>query len=48
MKALEEIRTDKGNSAAIFNLKDRILGKKKSTQEQIVIINPENDKEWFP
>ena len=33
----------KGNSASIFTLKRKIVGKKKMEKETIVIINP-NDK----
>ena len=41
MRCLEEIQSNKGKSSAVFNLRDKVLGKKKGTQEQVAVINPE-------
>ena len=47
MKTLEEIKNSKGNSAAVFALRDIILGKKKSPQEPVVLVNPENGSKVY-
>ena len=42
---LEELKSGKGQSAANFHLKDTILGRKKSSQEKVVIVDPESGKD---
>ena len=44
---LENIRHNKGKSAAIFKMREKLLGNKKATQEQIVVFNPKTGKEVF-
>ena len=41
MFELDNIRKNKGKAAEIFALKDKILGKKKITQDQVVVNDPE-------
>ena len=36
------LRKNKGKSAAIFKVKDALLGKKKVSQDQVAIIDPES------
>ena len=45
LKSLDEVKKGKGNAAAIFNLRGKVLGLKKTTQEAVVLINPENGQE---
>ena len=45
LETLKNIKANKGKSAAIFETKQKIVGRKKSGQEATVIINPENGKE---
>ena len=40
LKQLKEMRNNKGKAAAIFNLKDKVTGKKKSGQEAITMKHP--------
>ena len=40
LKNLIEMKSVKGRSAAIFDLRDKVLGKKKTQQDAVVIINP--------
>ena len=42
LNALKNLKERKGKSAAIFKVKDTLLGKKKVTQDQVAIKNPEN------
>ena len=42
---LEDIRKEKGKAAAVFRLKEKILGKKKTGQEPIVMKDPVTGKE---
>ena len=44
MKILENVKNNKGKSASNFQLKEMVLGKKKTQQEPIVIIDPETGK----
>ena len=41
MKFLENLCAKKGKAAGIFRLREKILGKKKSPQEKVVLIDPE-------
>ena len=45
MKKLETIHEIKGKAAAVFSLKDRVVGSKKTPQEQVVIIDPKTGNE---
>ena len=45
VKYLEEMEHSKGNNAAVFALKEKVLGKKKTGQEQVIIIDPATGKE---
>ena len=45
LNSLQEIANKKGKSAAIFNLRDRILGGKKQCQEQVALTDPVTGKE---
>ena len=45
MKHLVNIKETKGKSASVFALKDKILGKKKSPLEPIVLLDPETGGE---
>ena len=45
IKRLENLNSNKGRSAAVFGLRDMILGRKKSPQEQVVIKDPETGNE---
>ena len=45
IKYLEGLRKEKGKSAAVFSLKEKILGKKKSSQERTVIKDPVTGRE---
>ena len=47
MEALEFIKQSKGKSASIFALKDKVIGRKKTQQEQIVIIDPATGEEVY-
>ena len=47
LSKIDEIKSQKGKSAAIFHLKDKILGKKKVSQEQTYVIDPETGKELY-
>ena len=47
MKELENIKQNKGKAAAVFSLKDKVIGKKKTPQEQVMIIDPETGKEVY-
>ena len=47
LKALNTLKRTKGKSAAIFDLKDKILGEKKVQQEAVVMENPENEELIF-
>ena len=47
MKNLEETKFIRGISAAIFTLKEKILGKKKIGQEQVMVLEPETRKELY-
>ena len=40
LKHLKELKSNKGKAAAIFSLRDKVLGMKKSSQEQVAVINP--------
>ena len=44
IKILENVKNNKGKSASNFQLKEMVLGKKKTQQEPIVIIDPETGK----
>ena len=41
IKYLDELNSNKGKSAAVFGLHKKVVGSKKSAQEQVAIINPE-------
>ena len=41
VRQLEEISKTNGNSAAVFKLRDKILGSKKSPQDPIAVIDPD-------
>ena len=41
LKSLTELKTKKGKAAAVFNLKDKVLGPKKQGLETIVIKDPD-------
>ena len=41
MNELQRIKYTKGKAAAVFSLKDKVLGKKKTQQEQVVVTDPE-------
>ena len=43
--SMKELRKSKGKSALIFNLKEKVVGKKKAGQEATVLINPKTKKE---
>ena len=45
IKQLESIKQNKGKAAAVFSLKDKVIGKKKTPQEQVVIVDPETGNE---
>ena len=45
LKSLKETRSMKGKSASIFELKNRIVGKKKVEQEATVVKDPETEVE---
>ena len=45
IKNLNDLKSNKGKSAATFSLRDKILGNKKVTQEPVVIIDPETERE---
>ena len=42
LKSLKSIWSKQGKSAAIFNLKERVLGTKKSGMEAVAILNPDS------
>ena len=39
---LDKLKKEKGKSAAIFKLKEKIVGSKKTTQEAVVMKDPES------
>ena len=45
VKYLENLRKEKGKSAAVFSLKEKILGRKKRTQERVVLNDPETGRD---
>ena len=45
LSSMKELRKSKGKSALIFNLKDKVVGKKKAGQEATVLIDPKTNKE---
>ena len=45
MRQLEALRESKGRSAAVFSLKEKILGNKKGSQDQVVLTDPVTGKE---
>ena len=45
LKGLKEIKLNKGKSAAIFKLKDKIVGPKTAAQEATVLMDPKNGTE---
>ena len=45
VKHLEQLKSTKGKSSANFHLKDTILGKKKSPQERVVLVDPTTGKD---
>ena len=47
LKNLIETKATKGRSAAIFNLRDKVLGKKKTQQDAAVVINPESGENVY-
>ena len=47
LKILNEIKNNKGNQAALFKLKARILGEKKAKQEAVSMENPESGEMLF-
>ena len=47
IKHLENLRKNKGKTAAVFNLKEKVVGKKKVQQERVVIKDPESGKELY-
>ena len=47
MRELEGLKKSKGKSAAVFGLRDKILGKKKSAQEQVVITDPSTGEDVY-
>ena len=44
---LHEMKGKKGKAAVVFNLKESILGKKKSSEEPSVVLNPKTKKYVF-
>ena len=44
ISAIKEMKNKKGRAAAVFNLKERVLGSKKAKQEAAVIRDPVTDK----
>ena len=47
IKQLEFLKHNKGKAAAVFSLKDKVIGKKKAAQEQVVIVDPESGNEVY-
>ena len=47
IKQLENMKKSKGKSAATFHLKNKIVGSKKTTPDQVVIIDPSTRKEVY-
>ena len=47
LKNLIVMKSVKGRSAAIFDLRDKVLGKKKTQQDAVIIINPETGENVF-
>ena len=45
IEALKNMKSKKGKSAVIFNLKDRIVGKKKTIQEPTTMVDPETKED---
>ena len=45
LKKLEDVKKDKGKAAAVFTLKEKILGKKKIGQEPTILKDPDTGKE---
>ena len=45
LKEIKEAQNKKGKSAAVFKVKEKILGLKKSVQEATVIVNPKTKEE---
>ena len=45
IKALENLKHNKGRSAAVFGLRDKVLGKKKVAPEQMILKDPETEEE---
>ena len=45
IEALKNMKSKKGKSAVIFNLKDRIVGKKKTIQEATTMVDPETKED---
>ena len=47
IQSLQKLKLCKGKASAVFNLKERILGSKKSHQEPVVLVDPETKSEVF-
>ena len=47
LKQLEFMKYNKGKAAAVFSLKDKVIGKKKSPQEPVVIVDPDTGNEVY-
>ena len=47
MRQLENLKENKGRAAAVFSLKDKILGKKKVSQDQVVLTDPVTGKDVY-
>ena len=47
LNSLDNLKKNKGKSAAIYSLRDRILGKKKTQQEQIYLKDPDSGEEIY-
>ena len=45
LNSRQDIAKKKGKSAAVFNLRDRILGGRKACQEQVALIDPASGNE---
>ena len=44
-KYLENLKANKGKAASVFGLCDMVLGKKKVSQDQVVLIDPDTNTE---